>query len=199
MSLVPIVIERTAEGERAYDIYSRLLKDRMIFLSGEINNKSADLLTAQMLFLAQEDPERDILFFINSPGGSVSGALAIYDAMRFVKPDICTICSGLAASGGALLLAAGAPGRRLSLPNSRIMIHQPLGGAEGDAANIEIQVREILKLKRRLNEILAGCCGKTVEQIETDTDRDYWLSAEEARDYRLIDRVITSMAEIGKV
>ncbi len=196
MNLVPIVIEKTAEGERSYDIYSRLLKDRMIFLSGEINNKSSDLITAQMIFLGQDDPEKDILFFINSPGGSVSGALAIYDAMRFVKPDIVTICTGMAASGGALLLAAGTPGKRASLPNARIMIHQPLGGAEGDAVNIEIQAREILKLKHKLNEILADCTGKTVEQVEQDTDRDYWLSSAEAKDYKLVDRVITSLSDI---
>ncbi len=196
MNLVPIVIEKTAEGERSYDIYSRLLKDRMIFLSGEINNKSSDLITAQMIFLGQDDPEKDILFFINSPGGSVSGALAIYDAMRFVKPDIVTICTGMAASGGALLLAAGTLGKRVGLPNARIMIHQPLGGAEGDAVNIEIQAREILKLKHRLNEILAECTGRTVEQVEQDTDRDYWLSSSEAKDYKLVDRVITSLSDI---
>ena len=196
MNLVPIVIEKTAEGERSYDIYSRLLRERMIFLSGEISTRSANLLTAQLLYLSQEDSNRDILFFINSPGGSVSGALAIYDAMRFVQPDIRTVCSGVAASGGALLLAAGTPGKRLSLPNARIMIHQPVGGAEGDAVNIEIQAREILTLKRRLNEILAECCGKPFEQIEADTDRDYWLSAEEAREYRLLDRVITSITDI---
>ncbi|HUX06632.1 MAG TPA: ATP-dependent Clp protease proteolytic subunit [Acidobacteriota bacterium] len=196
MNLVPIVIEKTAEGERSYDIYSRLLKDRMIFLSGEINNKSSDLITAQMIFLGQDNLDKDILFFINSPGGSVSGALAIYDAMRFVTPDVVTICTGMAASGGALLLAAGTPGKRASLPNARIMIHQPLGGAEGDAVNIEIQAREILKLKHRLNEILAECTGKTVEQVGKDTDRDYWLSSSEAKDYKLVDRVITSLSEI---
>ena len=196
MSLVPIVIEKTAEGERTYDIYSRLLKDRMVFLSGEINNKSADLIVAQLIFLGQQDPEKDILFFINSPGGSVSGALAIFDAMRFVKPDVVTICSGMAASGGALLLAAGTPGKRICLPNARIMIHQPLGGAEGDAANIEIQAREILKLKKRLNEILAGCCGRSIEDIERDTDRDFWFSAAEGREYGMVDRVITRLSEI---
>jgi ATP-dependent Clp protease protease subunit len=196
MNLVPIVIEKTAEGERSYDIYSRLLKDRMIFLSGEITNKSADLVTAQMIYLGQENPEKDIIFFINSPGGSVNGALAIFDTMHFVKPDVVTICTGMAASGGALLLAAGTPGKRASLPNARIMIHQPLGGAEGDAINIEIHAREILKLKQRLNEILAECTSKTPEQIEKDTDRDHWLSAEEARDYKLVDRVLTSLGEI---
>ena len=196
MSLVPIVIEKTAEGERSYDIYSRLLKDRMVFLSGEINNKSSDLIVAQLIFLGQQDPDKDILFFINSPGGAVSGALAIYDAMRFIKPDVVTICSGMAASGGALLLAAGAPGKRICLPNARIMIHQPLGGAEGDAANIEIQAREILKLKKRLNEILADCCGKNVEEIEKDTDRDFWFSAAEGKDYGMVDRVVTRLEEI---
>ena len=196
MSLVPIVIEKTAEGERSYDIYSRLLKDRMVFLSGEINNKSSDLIVAQLIFLGQQDPDKDILFFINSPGGAVSGALAIYDAMRFIKPDVVTICSGMAASGGALLLAAGTPGKRICLPNARIMIHQPLGGAEGDAANIEIQAREILKLKKRLNEILADCCGKSIEEIEKDTDRDFWFSAAEGKDYGMVDRVVTRLEEI---
>jgi ATP-dependent Clp protease protease subunit len=196
MNLVPIVIEKTAEGERSYDIYSRLLKDRMIFLSGEITNKSADLITAQLIYLGQENPEKDIIFFINSPGGSVSGTLSIYDTMRFIKPDVVTICTGMAASGGALLLAAGTPGKRASLPNARIMIHQPLGGAEGDAINIEIHAREILKLKEQLNEILAACTGKSTEQIEKDTDRDRWLSAVEARDYKLVDRVITSLSDL---
>lgn len=196
MSLVPIVIERTAEGERSYDIYSRLLRDRIIFLTGEISNKSADLIIAQMLFLSQEDPNKDIFFLINSPGGSVSASLAIYDTMQFVKPDVCTICNGLAASGAALLLASGARGKRISLPNARIMIHQPLGGATGDAANIEIQAREILKLKKRLNEIISEHTGKSVEDVEKDSDRDFWMSAEESKEYRLIDRVVTSMTEI---
>jgi ATP-dependent Clp protease protease subunit len=196
MSLVPIVIERTSEGERAYDIYSRLLMDRIIFLTGEIDTKSADLLIAQMIFLSQEDPKKDIFLFINSPGGSISAALALYDTMQFVKPDVVTVCNGLAASGGALLLAAGAPGKRISLPNARIMIHQPLGGASGDAANIEIQAREILKLKHRLNEILAEHTGKPVDEIAKDTDRDRWMSAEESKEYKLIDRVVTNVAEI---
>jgi ATP-dependent Clp protease protease subunit len=196
MSLVPIVIERTTEGERAYDIYSRLLKDRIIFMTGEIDTRSADLLIAQMIFLSQEDPKKDIFFFINSPGGSISSALALYDTMQFVKPDVVTICNGLAASGGALLLAAGAPGKRISLPNARIMIHQPLGGASGDAANIEIQAREILMLKQRLNEILAAHTGKPVDEIARDTDRDRWMSAEESKEYRLIDRVVTHVSEI---
>ncbi len=197
MKLVPIVVEKTAEGERSYDIYSRLLKDRIIFLTGEISDRSADLLMAQLLFLSQEDPRKDIFFYINSPGGSISAALAIYDAMQFVKPDIWTVCVGLAASGGALLLASGAGGKRVSLPNARIMIHQPLGGASGDAANIEIQAREILKLKQRLNEILADHTGRPVEEVAKDSDRDFWLSADEAKDYSLVDRVVSSIAEIG--
>lgn len=197
MKLVPIVVEKTAEGERSYDIYSRLLKDRIVFLTGEISNRSADLLVAQLLFLSQEDPGKDIFFYINSPGGSISAALAIYDAMQFVKPDICTVCIGLAASGGALLLASGAGGKRVSLPNARIMIHQPLGGASGDAANIEIQAREILKLKQRLNEILADHTGRPVEEVAKDSDRDFWLSAAEAKEYNLVDRVVSSIAEIG--
>lgn len=197
MKSVPVVVEKTKEGERSYDIYSRLLTQRVVFLTGEINDESADLIIAQMMHLAFEDPEKDIYFFINSPGGSVSSSLAIYDTMNFIKPDVSTICTGLAASGGALLLAAGTKGKRRAMPNSRIMIHQPLGGARGDAVNIQIQAREILKTKKHLNELLASFTGRTLEEIEKATDRDKWFSAEEAVEFGLVDNLATSMHDLG--
>ncbi|MBS0308956.1 MAG: ATP-dependent Clp endopeptidase proteolytic subunit ClpP [Proteobacteria bacterium] len=192
--MVPMVIEQSGRGERAYDIYSRLLKERVIFLVGPVNDHSANLIVAQMLFLESENPDKDISLYINSPGGSVSAGMAIYDTMQFIKPDVSTLCTGLAASMGAFLLAAGAKGKRFSLPNSRIMIHQPLGGAQGQAADIEIQAREILYLRDRLNHILSEKTGKTVDQISKDTDRDNFMSADEAAEYGMIDKVLTSRA-----
>ena len=192
LGMVPMVIEQSGRGERAYDIYSRLLKERVIFLVGPVNDHSANLIVAQMLFLESENPDKDISLYINSPGGSVSAGMAIYDTMQFIKPDVSTLCTGLAASMGAFLLAAGAKGKRFSLPNSRIMIHQPLGGAQGQAADIEIQAREILYLRDRLNHILAEKTGRTVEQISKDTDRDNFMSAAEAAEYGMIDKVLTS-------
>ncbi len=189
--LVPYVIEQTARGERAYDIYSRLLKDRIVFLGGTIHDDLANLVTAQLLFLEAEDPEREISMYINSPGGSVTAGLAIYDTMQFVKPPVSTLCVGQAASMGSLLLAAGAAGRRYALPHSRIMIHQLSGGFEGQAADIEIQAREALRLKELLNEIMAHHAGKNIKQIEKDTDRDTFMSAAQAVEYGLIDEVIT--------
>ncbi|GAB3538616.1 ATP-dependent Clp endopeptidase proteolytic subunit ClpP [Noviherbaspirillum agri] len=192
LGMVPMVIEQSGRGERAYDIYSRLLKERVIFLVGPVNDHSANLIVAQLLFLESENPDKDISLYINSPGGSVSAGMAIYDTMQFIKPDVSTLCTGLAASMGAFLLAAGAKGKRFSLPNSRIMIHQPLGGAQGQAADIEIQAREILYLRDRLNHILAEKTGRTVEQISRDTDRDNFMSAAEAAEYGMIDKVLTS-------
>ncbi|MBI2712191.1 MAG: ATP-dependent Clp endopeptidase proteolytic subunit ClpP [Bdellovibrio sp.] len=186
----PIVIEQTPRGERQYDIYSRLLLDRIIFLGTEVNDTVANLMVAQMFFLESSDPDKDIHLYINSPGGSVYSGLAIYDVMQFIKSDVSTYCLGMAASFGALLLAAGAPGKRFSLPHSRIMIHQPLGGARGQASDIEIQAKEILYLKDRLNAILSQHSGRSVEQIRKDTDRDNYLSAKEAVDYGLIDKVV---------
>jgi ATP-dependent Clp protease, protease subunit len=186
----PIVIEQTARGERQYDIYSRLLLDRIVFLGTEVNDTVANLLIAQLFFLESSDPDKDIHMYINSPGGSVYAGLGIYDVMQFVKSDVCTYCIGMAASMGALLLTAGAHGKRSSLPHSRIMIHQPLGGAKGQASDIEIQAREILYLKDRLNAILAQHSGKSVEQVKKDTDRDNYLSAKEAVEYGLIDKVV---------
>ena len=194
LGMVPMVIEQSGRGERAYDIYSRLLKERVIFLVGPVNDQSANLIVAQLLFLESENPDKDISLYINSPGGSVSAGMAIYDTMQFIKPDVSTLCTGLAASMGAFLLAAGAKGKRFSLPNSRVMIHQPLGGAQGQAADIEIQAREILYLRERLNAILAEKTGKEVEQISRDTDRDNFMSAEQAVDYGMIDKVLTSRA-----
>lgn len=196
MKSVPIVIEKTEDGERSFDIFSRLLKERVIFLTGEINDKSADLIVAQLLHLAYEDSDKDIHFYINSPGGSVSSALAIYDTMNFIKSDVATICTGLAASGGALLLAAGTPGKRMAMPNSKIMIHQPLGGARGDAVNIQIQAKEILKTKKHLNELLAKFTGQPLEEIEKATDRDKWFNSPEAKEFGLVDTVVQSMAEL---
>jgi len=192
LGMVPMVIEQSGRGERAYDIYSRLLKERVIFLVGPVNDHSANLIVAQLLFLESENPDKDISLYINSPGGSVSAGMAIYDTMQFIKPDVSTLCTGLAASMGAFLLAAGAKGKRYSLPNSRIMIHQPLGGAQGQAADIEIQAREILYLRDRLNHILAEKTGRSVEQISKDTDRDNFMSAAEAAEYGMIDKVLAS-------
>jgi len=186
----PIVVEQTPRGERQYDIYSRLLLDRIIFLGTEVNDVVANLLVAQMFFLESSDPDKDIHFYINSPGGSVYAGLGIYDVMQFIKSDVCTYCIGMAASMGALLLTAGAAGKRFSLPHSRIMIHQPLGGARGQASDIEIQAKEILYLKDRLNHIMAHHSGKSVDQIRKDTDRDNYLSAKEAAEYGLIDKVL---------
>jgi len=191
-TLVPIVIEQSDRGERAYDIYSRLLKDRIIFVGDAINDVIANLVIAQMLFLQQEDPERDINIYINSPGGIVTAGLAIYDTMQFVKPDICTYCMGQATSMGAVLLAAGTKGKRIALPNSRVMIHQPWGGAQGQAVDIGIQAKEILKMRDRINEILAKHTGQDIEKVKKDTDRDYFMSAQEAKDYGIIDEVIIS-------
>jgi len=191
MYLVPMVIEQTNRGERAYDIYSRLLKDRIIFIGTPIDDDVANLVVAQLLFLAAEDPEKDIHLYINSPGGSVTAGLAIYDTMQYIKPDVSTICVGMAASMGALLLAAGAKGKRFALPNSEIMIHQPLGGVRGQASDIKIHADWILRTKERLNRILAERTGQPLEKIERDTDRDHFMSAEEAKEYGIIDAVIT--------
>ena len=191
LGMVPMVIEQSGRGERAYDIYSRLLKERVIFLVGPVNDHTANLVVAQLLFLESENPDKDISLYINSPGGSVSAGLAIYDTMQFIKPDVSTLCTGLAASMGAFLLAAGAKDKRFSLPNSRIMIHQPLGGASGQAADIEIQAREILYLRERLNAILGEKTGQSIDQIAKDTDRDNFMSAEQAVEYGMIDKVLT--------
>jgi ATP-dependent Clp protease protease subunit len=190
LGMVPMVIETSGRGERAYDIYSRLLKERVVFLVGEVNDQTANLVIAQLLFLESENPEKDISLYINSPGGSVSAGLAIYDTMQFIKPDVSTLCMGMAASMGAFLLAAGAKGKRFSLPNSRVMIHQPLGGARGQASDIEIQAREILYLRERLNKVLSDRTGQTIETIAKDTDRDNFMSADQAKEYGLIDQVI---------
>ncbi|RLE08581.1 ATP-dependent Clp endopeptidase proteolytic subunit ClpP [Candidatus Aerophobetes bacterium] len=190
MTLVPIVIERTARGERAYDIYSRLLKDRIIFIGQPIDDNVANTVIAQMLFLEVEDPNKDIYLYINSPGGLVTAGLAIYDTMQYVKPDISTICMGQAASAAALLLAAGTPGKRMSLPNASILIHQPMGGAQGQATDIGIQARQILRIKDRLNRIFVKHTGQPLEKIERDTDRDFYMTAEEAKEYGIIDKVI---------
>jgi ATP-dependent Clp protease protease subunit len=195
LGMVPIVIEQSGRGERAYDIYSRLLRDRVVFIVGAINEQTANLVVAQLLFLESENPDKDIALYINSPGGSVSAGMAIFDTMQFVKPDVSTICVGMAASMGAFLLAAGAVGKRYSLPNSRIMIHQPLGGVQGQAADIEIHAREILYLRERLNKILAERTGKSVEKIAKDTDRDNFMSAEDAVSYGLIDKIFVKRGE----
>ncbi len=192
---VPIVIEQTGRGERAYDIYSRLLKDRIIMLGTPIDDHVANLIVAQLLFLEAEDPEKDIYLYINSPGGVVTAGLAIYDTMQYIKPDVVTICMGQAASMGAVLLAAGAKGKRFALPHSRIMIHQPLGGFQGQATDIEIHAKEILRLKKILNEILSKHTGQSLRKIEKDTERDYFMSAEEAMKYGLIDKVLTKRGE----
>ena len=190
MALVPTVVEQTGRGERAYDIYSRLLKDRIIFLSDEVNDTTASLVVAQLLFLEAEDPDKDIHLYINSPGGSVTAGMAINDTMQYIKPDVSTICIGMAASMGAFLLNAGAKGKRFALPNSEIMIHQPLGGAKGQATDIEIHAKWILKIKERLNKILSERTGQPIEKIQEDTERDNFMSAQEAKEYGLIDEVI---------
>jgi ATP-dependent Clp protease protease subunit len=190
MPLVPIVVEQDHRGERAYDIYSRLLRDRIIFLGGEVHDEIANLVIAQLLFLEADDPESDIHLYVNSPGGSVTAGLAIYDTMQYIRPDVSTFCVGQAASMGAVLLAAGAKGKRSALPNSRVMLHQPWGGARGQAADIDIQAREILKLRDRLNELLAHHTGKPVDEIARDSERDYYLSGEEARVYGVVDQVV---------
>ncbi|MBA3477339.1 MAG: ATP-dependent Clp endopeptidase proteolytic subunit ClpP [Lautropia sp.] len=196
--MVPIVIEQSGRGERAYDIYSRLLRERVIFLVGPVMDQTANLAIAQMLYLESENPEKDISFYINSPGGSVSAGLAIFDTMQFVKPDISTLCMGFAASMGAFLMAAGEKGKRFSLPNARIMIHQPSGGAQGQASDIEIHAREILYLRQRLNQILAERTGQPIERIEKDTERDNFMSAEDAVKYGLIDKVLAARDTAGK-
>jgi ATP-dependent Clp protease, protease subunit len=195
LGLVPMVVEQSGRGERAYDIYSRLLKERVIFLVGPVNDATANLVVAQMLFLESENPDKDIYFYINSPGGSVSAGLAIYDTMQFIKPDVSTLCIGQAASMGAFLLTAGAHGKRFCLPNSRVMIHQPLGGFQGQASDIAIHAKEILYLKSRLNEMLSHHTGQSIEVIERDTDRDNFLSANDAVSYGLVDKVLTSRNE----
>jgi ATP-dependent Clp protease protease subunit len=194
LGLVPMVIEQSGRGERAYDIYSRLLKERVIFLVGPVNDQMANLIVAQLLFLESENPDKDISLYINSPGGSVSAGLAIFDTMNFIKPDVSTLCTGLAASMGAFLLAAGAKGKRFSLPNSRVMIHQPSGGSQGMASDIEIQAKEILYLRERLARIMADNTGQSIEQIHKDTDRDRFMSSDEAVEYGLIDKVLTNRA-----
>ncbi|MFN3565237.1 MAG: ATP-dependent Clp endopeptidase proteolytic subunit ClpP [Burkholderiaceae bacterium] len=195
LGMVPIVIEQSGRGERAYDIYSRLLRDRVVFLVGPVNEQTANLVVAQMLFLESENPDKDIALYINSPGGSVYAGMAIYDTMQFIKPDVSTICVGMAASMGAFLLAAGAKGKRFALPNSRIMIHQPSGGSQGQASDIEIQAREILYLRDRINKILAERTGQTVEKIRADSDRDNFMSAEDAVSYGLIDKIFVKRGE----
>ena len=194
LGMVPMVVEQSGRGERAYDIYSRLLKERVVFLVGEVNDHMANLIVAQLLFLESENPEKDISLYINSPGGSVSAGMAIYDTMNFIKPDVSTLCTGMAASMGAFLLSAGAKGKRFSLPSSKVMIHQPLGGARGQATEIEIAAREIIKTREQLNRILAENTGQPLERIERDTERDYYLSAEEAKAYGLVDQVIAKRA-----
>jgi ATP-dependent Clp protease protease subunit len=195
LGLVPMVIEQSGRGERAYDIYSRLLKERVVFLVGPVNDATANLIVAQLLFLESENPDKDIYFYINSPGGSVSAGLAIYDTMQFIKPDVSTLCIGQAASMGAFLLTAGAKGKRFCLPNSRVMIHQPMGGFQGQASDIEIHAKEILYLRARLNEIMSMHTGQPIERIERDTDRDNFLSGAEAVEYGLVDKVLTNRAE----
>lgn len=190
MSFVPVVVEQTNRGERSYDIYSRLLKDRIIFLSGEIDDMTANLVVAQMIFLEAEDPDKDIFMYINSPGGSVTAGMAIYDTMQYVKCDVSTICIGMAASMGAFLLTAGAKGKRKALPNSEIMIHQPLGGAKGQATDIEIQARQILKIKQKLTDIMAERTGQDIEKLKVDMERDFYMSAADAKSYGIIDEVI---------
>ena len=195
LGYIPMVVEQSGRGERSYDIYSRLLKERVIFLVGPVNDQSANLIVAQLLFLESENPDKDVALYINSPGGSVYAGMAIYDTMHFIKPEVSTLCTGLAASMGAFLLAAGNKGKRFSLPNSRIMIHQPSGGAQGQATDIQIQAREILDLRSRLNNMLAKNTGQSIERIEIDTERDNFMSAEDAATYGLIDKVLTTRAD----
>jgi ATP-dependent Clp protease protease subunit len=197
--LIPMVIEQSSRGERAYDIYSRLLKDRIIFLGTAMNDEVANLLIAQLLFLESEDPDKDINFYINSPGGLVTAGMAVYDTMQYIKPDITTVCIGQAASMGALLLTAGTAGKRYSLPNSRILIHQPMGGFQGQASDIAIQAKEILRMKDTLNQILVKHTGKDLEQIQRDTDRDFFMTGEEAKVYGIIDHVITNRDDLDKI
>jgi ATP-dependent Clp protease protease subunit len=197
--LIPILIEQRSRGERAYDIYSRLLKDRIIFLGSAMNDEVANLLIAQLLFLESEDPDKDINFYINSPGGIVTAGLAVYDTMQYIKPDIATVCIGQAASMGALLLTAGAKGKRYSLPNSRILIHQPMGGFQGQASDIEIQAKEILRMKETLNQILVRHTGKDLKQIQNDTDRDFFMTGMEAKQYGIIDHVIENRDDLTKI
>ena len=199
MPLIPMVIEQSSRGERAYDIYSRLLKDRIIFLGTAINDEIANLLIAQLLFLESEDPDKDINFYVNSPGGIVTAGMAVYDTMQYIKPDIATVCIGQAASMGAVLLTAGAKGKRYSLPNSRILIHQPMGGFQGQASDIEIQAKEILRMKDTLNEILVIHTGKDLDQIQIDTDRDFFMTGKEAKEYGLIDHVIINREDLNKI
>ena len=196
IGLIPMVVEQTSRGERSFDIYSRLLKERIIFLVGPVNDQSANLVVAQMLFLESQDPDKDIHFYINSPGGSVSAGMSIYDTMQFIKPDVSTMCMGMAASMGAILLTAGAKGKRFSLPHSRVMIHQPLGGMQGQASDIEIHAREILLIKERLNQIIAERTGQPLEKVINDTDRDNYLSAQAAVESGLIDKVLTSRSAL---
>ena len=196
MPLIPMVIEQSSRGERAYDIYSRLLKDRIIFLGTAMNDEIANLIIAQLLFLESEDPDKDINFYVNSPGGLVTAGLAVYDTMQYIKPDIATVCIGQAASMGAVLLAAGTHGKRYSLPNSRILIHQPMGGFQGQASDIEIQAKEILRMKDRLNRILMDHSGKKLEDIQKDTDRDFFMSGEEAKKYGIVDHVIANRDDL---
>ena len=198
LGMVPMVIEQSGRGERAYDIYSRLLRERVIFLVGPVNDQTANVVVAQLLFLESENPDKDISFYINSPGGSVSAGMSIFDTMQFIKPDVSTLCMGIAASMGAFLLAAGAKGKRFALPNSRVMIHQPSGGAQGQATDIEIQAREILKLREALNQILADRTGQPIEKIRLDSERDFFMSSDEAKDYGLIDQVLTQRAPAVK-
>ena len=197
MPLIPMVIEQSSRGERAYDIYSRLLKDRIIFLGSAMNDDVANLIIAQLLFLESDDPDKDINFYINSPGGVVTSGLAVYDTMQYVKPDIATVCIGQAASMGAVLLAAGTAGKRYALPNARIMIHQPMGGFQGQASDVEIHAREMLRMKQDLNRILSIHTGKPVEALQTDTDRDFFMSGEEARAYGIVDHVIAKRDDLG--
>ncbi|MCB2167343.1 MAG: ATP-dependent Clp endopeptidase proteolytic subunit ClpP [Deltaproteobacteria bacterium] len=197
MPLIPMVIEQSSRGERAYDIYSRLLKDRIIFLGSAMNDDVANLIIAQLLFLESDDPDKDINFYINSPGGVVTSGLAVYDTMQYVKPDIATVCIGQAASMGAVLLAAGSAGKRYALPNARIMIHQPMGGFQGQASDVEIHAREMLRMKQDLNRILSAHTGKPVEDLQTDTDRDFFMSGEEARAYGIVDHVIAKRDDLG--
>ncbi len=199
MPLIPMVIEQSSRGERAYDIYSRLLKDRIIFLGTAMNDEVANLLIAQLLFLESEDPDKDINFYVNSPGGIVTSGLAVYDTMQYIKPDIATVCIGQAASMGALLLTAGTKGKRYSLPNSRILIHQPMGGFQGQASDIEIQAKEILRMKETLNQILVRHTGKDLSQIQNDTDRDFFMGGVEAKEYGIIDHVIENRDDLNKI
>ncbi len=196
MPLIPMVVEQSNRGERAYDIYSRLLKDRIIFLGSAIDNEIANLIVAQLLFLESEDPEKDISFYINSPGGVVTAGMAVYDTIRYIKPDVATVCVGQAASMGALLLASGAHGKRFALPNSRIMIHQPSGGAQGQATDIQLHAKEILRMKDTLNQILADHTGQPLKKIADDTERDFFMSGAEAKDYGIVDRVVTDRSEL---